>query len=173
MPVASPVQPDPPDVGAAAPPTASPVPKRPTRLDRLAARAAWTPRQRRAMAAVLAVVLAVLAWRVARDPAFVGDPQPERPARFDELADRLDPNTATWQELVAIPTLGEKRARAIVDHREDWAKRHPGEPAFTSPVDLVVVKGIGAGTVEAMEPYLMFPPAAAGSAAQPGGPGGR
>ena len=63
------------------------------------------------MAAVLTLVLAVLGWRAVRNPAFVSDPQPERPARFDELADRLDPNTATWQELVAIPTLGEKRAK--------------------------------------------------------------
>ena len=73
------------------------------------------------------------------------------------MADRLDPNTATWQELVAIPTLGEKRAKGIVEYRQDWAKRHPGDPAFKSPVDVVAVKGIGAGTMEAMTPYLTFP----------------
>ncbi|MDB5294994.1 MAG: hypothetical protein JWO31_977, partial [Phycisphaerales bacterium] len=129
------------------------------------------PRQRRAMAVVLAGVLAVLAWRAVRDRAFVPDPQPDRPARFDELADRLDPNTAEWQELVAIPTLGEKRARAIVEYRQEWAARHAGAPAYKAATDLSVVKGIGPSMTDALERYLTFPATATTAPAAAGPPG--
>jgi hypothetical protein len=110
------------------------------------------------MAAVIGLVLAVLLWRTVRDRAYISEPQPLRPAKFEELADRLDPNTASWEELVAIPMLGEKRARAVVEYREGWLKRHPGEgPAFKSAIDLVVVRGIGASMVETLAVHLTFP----------------
>jgi DNA uptake protein ComE-like DNA-binding protein len=120
-------------------------------------RITWTYRQRRAMAVVLVVVLAVLVWRSFSNPAFIPKPQPTTPLRSSELADRLDPNTANWQELVAIPTLGEKRAQAIVDYRQDWQKRHPGVPAYLVPTDLAAVKGIGGSMIQAISPFLLFP----------------
>jgi DNA uptake protein ComE-like DNA-binding protein len=150
-----------------APPRAKPQPasnsvgrSHPGFFRRLGTAARWTAPQRRAMAAVLGVVLAVLVWRTVRDRAYISEPQPSRPAKFGELADRLDPNTASWEELVAIPTLGEKRARAVVEYRENWLKRHPGEgPAFKSALDLVVVRGIGASMVETLSGHLVFPAA--------------
>ena len=48
-------------------------------------------------------------------------------------------------------------------------KRHPGDPAFKSPIDLVAVKGIGAGTMEAMTPYLTFPAPLPETATRPAG----
>jgi hypothetical protein len=111
------------------------------------------------MVVLLGVVLVILLWRAMRDRAFISDPQPVVPARFHELADRLDPNTATWEELVALPQLGEKRARGIVEHREEWKRWHPGEQAYKEPLDLVAVRGIGGAMVETLTPYLMFPPA--------------
>ena len=123
------------------------------------------------MVLVLAVVLGVLLWRVTRDRAYVSDPQPTKPARFDELADRLDPNVAPWEELVALPTLGEKRAKAIVEYRDDWRTRHPNEPAFKTLIDLAGVKGIGASTLENIGPHVTFPkaepPPVVGTAARP------
>jgi len=74
------------------------------------------------MVGILACVLVVLLYRAFRDQSYVSDPQPHVPARFGELADKLDPNTATWEELVALPQLGEKRAKGIVEHREDWKR---------------------------------------------------
>jgi DNA uptake protein ComE-like DNA-binding protein len=149
--------------GTETPPPSSPARSRGPfrrRLRAVAEAVSYTDRQRRAMVAVLAVVFAVLLWRVARDRSYVSDPQPVRPTRFDELADRLDPNTAPWEELVALPTLGEKRAKAIVEYRDEWRARHPGEPAFKALIDLAAVKGIGASTLETIGPHVMFPPSA-------------
>lgn len=116
----------------------------------------WTPAQIRGVIVLLAVVLIVLVARAARDSAHIPDPQPARPDRFDELADRIDPNTAALEDLVALPNLGEKRAKAIVEYREEWASRHPGERAFKGPFDLVGVRGIGASMVETLSPHLTF-----------------
>lgn len=128
-------------------------PPRPRLIDRLT----WTLRQRRGMAVVITVVLCVLLWRAIGNRAYISDPQPIIPARFHDLADRFDPNTASWQELAAIPSLGERRARAIVEHREDWLKRHPGELPYNEPLDLAAVPGIGATMIEQMSPHLKFP----------------
>ncbi|MFQ5956491.1 MAG: ComEA family DNA-binding protein, partial [Candidatus Brocadiales bacterium] len=35
-----------------------------------------------------------------------------------ELSLRLDINTAEWHELLPLPQIGEKRARAIIEYRE-------------------------------------------------------
>jgi len=121
-------------------------------------RLTWTPRQRRGMVILLALILSLLAWRLVVNRAYVSDPQPAQPARYDDLADRLDPNTATWQELAAIPSLGERRARAIVEHRDDWLRRHPDSVPYQRPFDLAAVSGIGASMIEQMTPHLVFPP---------------
>lgn len=134
-------------------------PHRPKQLT-LAERLSWTLRQRRGMAVLLGFVLLVLAWRAIANRATISDPQPEVPARYDELAARLDPNSASWQELVAIPSLGEKRAKAIVEHRQEWMSRHPGELPYHQPIDLAAVSGIGATMIEQMSPHLLFPPRA-------------
>ncbi len=117
------------------------------------------------MILLLGLVLAILAYRLIRNPSYISDPQPLQSARFDELANRLDPNVAGWEELVAIPSLGERRATAIVQHRDDWMKRHPGKTPYYEPLDLAAVSGIGATMVEQMTPYLMFPPRPATQAA--------
>ena len=138
------------------PPITSSSSKRPGFWNRLGDGLSWTAPQRQAMVVLLGVVLAILLWRAVRDRAYVSDPQPAVPARFHELADRLDPNTAGWEELVALPQLGEKRAKGIVEHREEWKRWHPNEPAYKEPLDLVAVKGIGGAMVETLTPYLHF-----------------
>ncbi|HZL36575.1 MAG TPA: helix-hairpin-helix domain-containing protein [Tepidisphaeraceae bacterium] len=117
----------------------------------------WTPAQRRALLALLTVLLVCLGGRYACNRTFIDDPQPDVAARAGELADKLDPNTADWQELAAIPNLGQKKAKAIVAFREQWLTQHPGNPPFHSPQDLRQVKGIGPATASNMMPYLIFP----------------
>ena len=73
----------------------------------------WTASQRRGLLVLLTLMCAALGVRYACTPAYVSDPQPARPSRYDQLADRIDPNTADWQSLAALPGLGEKRARAM------------------------------------------------------------
>ncbi len=57
----------------------------------------------------------------------MSDPQPVVSARAEALADRIDPNVATLEELVVLPQMGEKRAEAIVAYREKFAKENPGK----------------------------------------------
>ena|SRR5690348_4177455 len=117
----------------------------------------WSLPQRRALLALLSCLLLALSIRYACNPRYVSDPQPQSPARYNELASRLDPNSATWQELAAIPSLGEKRSREIVAYRERAHQMDPSAIVFRSPADLLRVKGIGKSTAENISPYLLFP----------------
>lgn len=87
-------------------------------------------------------------------------PEPER---TDAIQLRLDPNTATAQELAAMPGIGPRLAEHIVAYRtrEAAAGRRP---VFREPADLDAVEGLGKQTIDNMAPYLSFPgsPAAAG-----------
>lgn len=119
------------------------------------------PSQRRGLSLLLGILTLILAIRLMLNRNTVPDPQPAEGPNSRELADRIDPNTASKAELAAIPTLGEKRAAAIVEFRRQFNSRHPHRPAFTVPSDLEQIPGIGAATAEMMEPYLVFqaPPA--------------
>lgn len=117
----------------------------------------WTLPQRRALLLVLTGFGLILGVRLVCNPAFVSDPQPDEPPRFRDLADRVDPNTADWQTLAALPTLGEKRARAITDYRDERLRARPGETVYKAPRDLMAVRGIGAAMVVTLRPYLIFP----------------
>ena len=114
----------------------------------------WTGPQRRVLLALLACLLVYLVIRLILNPAYVSDPQPLKPSRYDELADKIDPNTADWQSLAALPALGEKRAKAIV-------KEHPDRIAFQEPEDLLLVRGIGNAMLATLRPYMLFPSDAA------------
>jgi len=121
----------------------------------------WTPRHRGVLAGFVGVLSIVLAIRLWLHRAYISDPQPIQSARHDELADRIDPNTAPWQELAVLPQLGEKRAKEIVAYRERYIADHPGGVAFKRAEDLSAIRGIGAATLETLRPHLMFPHAAA------------
>lgn len=118
----------------------------------------WTASQRGVLIALLAGLLVFLIVRIVWNPVYVSDPQPVRPSRYDELADKIDPNTADWQTLAALPGLGEKRAKTIIEYREAFTKEHPAQFAFEEPEDLMLVHGIGPAMLATMRPYLLFPP---------------
>ena len=117
----------------------------------------WTLPQRRVLLLLLAGLFVFLSVRFALNPTYVSDPQPERPARFDELADRVDPNTADWATLAALPGLGEKRARDIVVFRDEAKRYAPSSVVFARPEDMLKVKGIGVAMLESISPHLAFP----------------
>lgn len=106
---------------------------------------------------IVIALLAYLAIQSWLNPVDVSDPPPLNPARFDELQDRIDPNTADEATLAALPSLGEKRAREIVAYRQAVARLHPNDIVFNEANDLKQVKGIGPGIVANIEPFLVFP----------------
>ena len=119
----------------------------------------WSRSQRRALILLLSVFLIVMCLRYVRNRAYVTDPPPSRGARAAELASRVDPNTADWQTLAAIPTLGEKRAKEIVAYRDHMRARDGTLTVFKEARDLLRVRGIGLSMIENLRPYLEFPPA--------------
>ena len=115
--------------------------------------------QRRVLLVLLAVLLVFLATRYACHTMYVSDPQPERPPRFDDLADRIDPNSADWQTLAVLPGLGERKAKDIVEYRQRKRSeaKDPTLIVFRTENDLLYVRGIGAALIEGMRPHLLLP----------------
>lgn len=80
-----------------------------------------------------------------------------------KVAFGVDPETAPWWELAAVPRLGESMARRIVEFRE--IRRDPlpaddpsdGARVFRRAEDLLQVPGIGRATLRRMRPFLRFP----------------
>jgi len=98
-----------------------------------------------AILAVLALGMGTAIWRIHSS----GDVSAPLPA----LETRVNPNTAPWWELMALPEIGESTARKIVDYRELHADRMP---VFRSPADLEPVPDIGPKTIQRIAPYLRF-----------------
>ena len=65
------------------------------------------------------------------------------------LDDKINPNADTAVSMARLPSLGEAKAKAIVEHRQNGN-------VFKSVDDLDNVKGIGPKTVENVRPYLKF-----------------
>jgi hypothetical protein len=119
----------------------------------------WTPRQRVALSIVLLIVITALTIKLFLNRGYVADPQPIIGERHRDLASRIDPNTADWPALAALPNIGEKRAKDIIAYREAFWQKRPGEPAFTKLEDLTQVKGIGPAISEGLREWLVFPAA--------------
>lgn len=61
---------------------------------------------------------------------------------------RLDPNTATLQELVSLPGIGEGLAKKIIEGRKTGT--------YKTPADLDRISGVGPKMIERLTPYLVF-----------------
>ena len=68
-------------------------------------------------------------------------------------------NTATADELEALPGIGAARAEAILAYRAEVG-------AFHSVEDLLAVSGIGAARLDALRPYVTVEPNASSAANQ-------
>lgn len=128
---------------------------------------AWSDSHRKVIIVLLGGMFAYLVVRLWLNPVHVPDPQPPVSARAAEVEDRIDPNKVEWHILAALPVIGEKRARDIVDYREQFAANNPGRAAFAKAEDLLEIRGIGLATLSQIEPYLIFPPTSQPAATQP------
>jgi competence protein ComEA len=72
------------------------------------------------------------------------------PARLRVLSIPVPVNTATAEELDALPGIGPKTAQAIVEFREKYGK-------FSSPEDLLQVPGMGPKKLAALNPHITIP----------------
>lgn len=79
------------------------------------------------------------------------------PAGAETASVRLDPNTAPWTELAALPGLGPGLARRIIAYRENYAQEHSDPLPFRGPKDLEDVRGIGPKRSAQLTPFLAFP----------------
>ena len=61
----------------------------------------------------------------------------------EEAAQRVELNRATYEELVALPGIGEKMAAAILDYRTQIG-------GFRYAEELMQISGIGAGKLSAI-----------------------
>lgn len=66
----------------------------------------------------------------------------------EETKDRIDINAASLEELQEIPGIGEARARAIIDYREEAG-------AFDAVEEIQEVPGIKGKTFEKIEDYII------------------
>jgi DNA uptake protein ComE-like DNA-binding protein len=117
----------------------------------------WTLGQRRALLALLFGLVIYVGIRLATNRAYVPDPPPPHGARYDEVVDKIDPNSADVPTLAALPLIGEKRAQQIVEYREKRRAELHGRPAFRSEDDLLLMKGFGRASLQTLRPYLVFP----------------
>jgi competence ComEA-like helix-hairpin-helix protein len=109
---------------------------------------------------ILWVMLVVLAgtcvYRYWGHRSFVGQPLVVND-EVKPLADKINPNTASWASLARLPGIGPTLARAIVDYREEYYKNHNGQgQPFTCREDLMQVKRIGPAISAQIEEFLVF-----------------
>jgi competence ComEA-like helix-hairpin-helix protein len=117
----------------------------------------WTQSQRGTLLILLLIFIVCLTIKATLNRQYIPNPQPPNSPLAENLATRLDPNTATLQELIILPQLGEKRAAAILNYRDHHLATHPGTDAFKNLDDLLRITGIGPAMLETLRPHLKFP----------------
>lgn len=128
-----------------------------------------TTRERQSMLRASLLLLAAAAVRYIVTPGGADPPLDTHPSIADSLieagdsvarekarrsrplepGEKIDPNTASEEELDRLPGVGASKARRIIEDRK-------ANGPFASPEDLARVSGIGAGSVDRLAPHLAF-----------------
>ena len=90
-----------------------------------------------------AVTVPAASVRPSAAPVAAGTPAPESESPAAAPSGKIDLNTATAEELMTLPGIGEKRAAAIIADRE-------ANGPFRVPEDLTRVGGIGEGILSGL-----------------------
>ncbi|HUO08029.1 MAG TPA: helix-hairpin-helix domain-containing protein [Phycisphaerae bacterium] len=118
----------------------------------------WSRPQRTALAILLSLLLALLLIQYLRRPFRLDDPITLLHGQPLTLPSRIDPNTATLEELTRIPHIGEKVAAKLLAYRDARKPLTPDNIVFRSPEDLARIPGLGKKTATDLTPYFEFPP---------------
>ena len=102
---------------------------------------------RRVSAILLALVVLTAGAFLLLPPLVQEDYSPCGNFTLAQEAGPLNINTATAEELMKLPGIGETLSRAIVAYREE-------NGAFSSVEDIMEVDGIGEGRFAAIEEYI-------------------
>lgn len=87
-------------------------------------------------------------------------PRDEQPTCAICVEYKLDPNTASREDLMLLPGIGPALAEGIIGHRAGGTS----QPVFRCAEDLDSVSRIGPAVVERLRPHMTFPePSAAPS----------
>ena len=131
-----------------------------------------TERERKSMSRAALLLLGAAVIRFLASPGAEDPPLEDRPSIADSLlvagdsvaqekarrsrpldpGEKIDPNTASEDELDRLPRVGASIARRIVEDRE-------ANGPYVSVADLARVPGLGARSVERLSPHLALPPA--------------
>jgi hypothetical protein len=125
----------------------------------------WTRRQRIGLGTLLAALIAFLVIGYRQRPAPLQDGPLVVGGETLTLPQRIDPNTATLEELARLPHIGEITAGKIITYRDARKATAADGIVFRAPSDLDSVPGVGKKLIEQMEPFLEFPDDANGSPA--------
>lgn len=109
-------------------------------------------RHHRALAFLALAATALGTWRMITRPH-----NPELPpSDLSPITLRLNPNTATLDELLSIPGMGSARATALISHRTSQIADGIPTP-YQSPQDLSKIRGFGPSSLSRITPHLLFP----------------
>lgn len=100
-----------------------------------------------ACAAFLCVVLGIFVSRSLFPLYFVKTNVPDSVAQSFDSDGKININTATAEDLMLLPGIGELTAQKIIDYRET-------NGPFTSIANLTEVDGIGEGTLNKIRDYI-------------------
>ncbi len=117
----------------------------------------WTRRQRLGLGILASLLLAVLTVQFIRRPYRLDDHTVLVQGQPVLLPQRVNPNTATQQELARIPHLGDATAMRIITYREARKATAQDGVVFHQAADLDNVPEIGKKLIEQLEPFMEFP----------------
>lgn len=94
-------------------------------------------------------VIAMTMFAIGANLAFADPQASSQISKTDIAVEKVSINTATLEQLDAIPGLGKKKAQAVLDH---IAQHGP----IQNKADLTQIKGIGDKLAAKISPYLSF-----------------
>ncbi len=117
----------------------------------------WTRKQRIGLGVLCTALLVILTITYVRRPARLDDHAVLVHNEVVLLPQRVNPNTATLQELSRIPHLGEALAARIITYRDARKATAKDGIVFRQAADLDNVPEIGKKLIAQFEPFLEFP----------------